>query len=76
MTMLDVLIKVLSEFFGKTERDLADWADVNMTDTVREKLEEPLPPEKAQALLEEFRKNPLAVMTILARGVSGHSKPN
>lgn len=68
MTRLELLIKVFSEFSGKTERELADWADINMSEETREKLATTIPGSDVEALLAEFRSNPSAVMA----AISGH----
>jgi hypothetical protein len=71
MTKSELLTKVFSEYFGRDVSELNAWTEKNMTDKVREKLDQPLPDDQAEKLLAEFRENPSAVMAMFADSFFG-----
>jgi hypothetical protein len=76
MTTLDIFIKIFADFSGKTETDLQQWIQTNISGEVLETLCEPISDDDAEALFREYKENPLAIIKTISTVFTVKNKPD
>jgi hypothetical protein len=64
MTKLEIITKAFATLSDKSEIEMKDWADQNMSPGVKEKLDQEVSPEEEASLLAQLQKDPGSVVSI------------
>lgn len=76
MTKLEIITKAFATLSDKSESEMKDWADQNMSPGVKEKLDQEVSPEEEAALLAELQKDPGSVVSIFMGSFLGQDVAN